>query len=141
MELLRSSATRCRWCPAFYYCLLRLVLYSLGAKGGRVGPKIFSTWSSCGDKTLKPTSYFFGASGRWLGAFILIAPGLGLLEAPHILGGLLTSSSSERRTPSPCDCYFGVVFFPAVGHRCSCAVSITIIRPADSMLQSEVFLR
>ena len=74
---------------------------------------------------------------------ILIAPGLGLLEAPHILGGLLTSSSSERRTPSPCDRYFWGCFSPQSATVLCLFSSVSFLtfltfRPNDSMLQSNV---
>ena len=83
MELLRYSATRCRWCPAF----LLLVLFSLGAKGGRVGTKnFFSTLFHIAVKRRSSRMLLFlFRRKQLLASCFFIALGPGPLQAPHFL--------------------------------------------------------
>ena len=103
MELLRYSATCCRWCPAF----LLLVLFSLGAKGGRVGTKKkFDFVSHCGEAALQPDAPFFIPAQAAAGLVHFHCTGSRPPAGTAFsLGGLLTSSSTEQRTPSTCDRY------------------------------------
>ena len=80
--------------------------------------QFFDIFSHCGEAALQPDAPFFipaqAAAGLVLFHCTGSRPPAGTAFS---LGGLLTSSSTEQRTPSTCDRYLWDCF-SSVGHRC-----------------------